>query len=71
MLPDDAPKPAKVQGVGQPLPVRLPWDKTQVLHSCLYYATLAIPFFCTGLVIATAFAPHEPRIRAHLRFLDN
>jgi hypothetical protein len=37
-------------------PARLAWEKTQVLHICLYYVTLAIPFFCTGLIIATAFS---------------
>ena len=37
-------------------PARLSWEKAQVLHICLYYVTLAIPFFCTGLVIATAFS---------------
>ncbi|HEY5973859.1 MAG TPA: hypothetical protein VIU41_03890 [Geobacteraceae bacterium] len=36
-------------------PARLAWEKAQLLHICLYYVTLAIPFFCTGLIIATAF----------------
>jgi hypothetical protein len=37
-------------------PARLSWEKAQAFHICLYYVTLAIPFFCTGLVIATAFS---------------
>src|ERR1700757_4428147 len=28
-------------------PVRLSWEKSQVFHICLYYVTLAIPFFCS------------------------
>ena len=37
-------------------PVRLGWERTQFLYIGLYYVILAAPFFCAGLVIATAFA---------------
>lgn len=37
-------------------PVRLSWDKAQVLSIGLYYIILSIPFFFAGLVIATAFS---------------
>ena len=37
-------------------PVRLSWEKTQFLYVALYYVILALPFFCAGLLIATAFA---------------
>jgi hypothetical protein len=37
-------------------PVRLSWDKTQLLYIGLYYIALSIPFFFTGLIIATAFS---------------
>lgn len=37
-------------------PVRLSWDKTQLLYICLYYITLAVPFFFFGLCIATALS---------------
>ena len=36
-------------------PVRLGWETTQFLYIGLYYLILAAPFFCAGLVIATAF----------------
>lgn len=36
-------------------PVRLSWDKSQLLYIALYYLVLAIPFLITGLLIATAF----------------
>lgn len=37
-------------------PARLSWEKSQLLCICLYYVTLAIPFFFAGLIIATAFS---------------
>ncbi|MEW6215571.1 MAG: hypothetical protein AB1478_10290, partial [Nitrospirota bacterium] len=37
-------------------PVRLSWARTQLLYIGLYYITLSIPFFFTGLIIATAFS---------------
>jgi len=37
-------------------PVRLSWARTQLFYICLYYITLSIPFFFTGLIIATAFS---------------
>jgi spermidine synthase len=36
-------------------PVRLAWEKAEILYLGLYYVLLAIPFFFVGLVIATAF----------------
>ena len=42
-------------------PVRLTWDRTQLFHIALFYLILAIPFFCTGLVIATAFTLQSGR----------
>ncbi|MEW6001175.1 MAG: hypothetical protein AB1638_00770 [Nitrospirota bacterium] len=36
-------------------PVRLPWDRMQLLYIGFYYVALSIPFFFTGLIIATAF----------------
>ncbi|HBG05687.1 MAG: hypothetical protein A2075_09630 [Geobacteraceae bacterium GWC2_58_44] len=42
-------------------PVRLAWDRTQILHLGLFYLILAVPFFCTGLVIATAFTVQSGR----------
>lgn len=37
-------------------PVRLSWDRIQLLYICLYYIVLSIPFFFFGLCIATAFS---------------
>lgn len=37
-------------------PVRLSWERTQLLYIGLYYITLSLPFFCIGLIVATAFA---------------
>ena len=42
-------------------PVRLAWDKVQILYIGSYYLILAVPFFCTGLIIATAFAVQSSR----------
>jgi hypothetical protein len=37
-------------------PVRLLWDRMQLLYIGLYYVILSIPFFFTGLIIVTAFS---------------
>ena len=37
-------------------PVRLSWEKTEVLRIGFHYLVLAVPFLCSGLIIATAFA---------------
>ena len=42
-------------------PVQLVWDWTQLLRIGLLYLVLAMPFFCCGLVIATAFAVQSAR----------
>ncbi len=42
-------------------PVQLAWDWTQLLHIGLLYLVLAVPFFCCGLVIATAFSVQSAR----------
>lgn len=42
-------------------PVRLAWEKGQLLNLALCYVILAVPFFCAGLVVATAFAVQSSR----------
>jgi len=42
-------------------PARLAWDRVQILYIGGYYLILAVPFFCTGLVIATAFTIQSSR----------
>ncbi len=42
-------------------PVRLTWERAQLFHIALFYLILATPFFCTGLVIATAFTLQSGR----------
>jgi hypothetical protein len=42
-------------------PVRLAWEKGQLLNLGLYYLILAVPFFCTGLMVATAFTAQSDR----------
>ena len=37
-------------------PARLSWDRIQLLYITLYYVILSFPFFCFGLIIATAFS---------------
>ncbi|HXX58097.1 MAG TPA: hypothetical protein VEI96_08870, partial [Thermodesulfovibrionales bacterium] len=37
-------------------PVRLSWEKAQLLYIGLYYVTLSVPFFFTGSITATAFS---------------
>lgn len=37
-------------------PVRLSWDRIQLLYISLYYLTLSLPFFSFGLIISTAFS---------------
>ncbi len=42
-------------------PVRLAWEPWELLNILLTYLCLALPFFCTGLVIATAFSVENQR----------
>lgn len=42
-------------------PVRLNWETMQILYLSLIYLILALPFFCTGLVITTAFTLQSGR----------
>lgn len=42
-------------------PIRLAWDRWELLNILLTYLCLALPFFCTGLVIATAFSVENRR----------
>jgi hypothetical protein len=42
-------------------PVRLAWERGQLAYIALFYLILALPFFCTGLVIATAFTLQSGR----------
>jgi hypothetical protein len=42
-------------------PVQLAWDRTELLSIGLLYAVLAIPFFCCGLVVVTAFSVQSGR----------
>lgn len=37
-------------------PAKISWDNNQLFYVSLYYLTLSIPFFFTGLIIGTAFA---------------
>jgi hypothetical protein len=42
-------------------PVRLSWDRVQLLYICLYYLLLSTPFFFFGLSVATAFSSASSR----------
>ena len=42
-------------------PIQLAWDKGQLLNIGLLYLVLAMPFFCGGLVVATAFSVQSAR----------
>ncbi len=42
-------------------PVRLAWEKLELLNILLTYLCLALPFFFSGLVIATAFSVESRR----------
>jgi hypothetical protein len=42
-------------------PVRLAWERTELLNILLTYIFLSLPFFCAGLVIATAFSVESER----------
>jgi len=42
-------------------PVRLAWEWTELLHIVLIYIFLSLPFFCTGIVITTAFSVASDR----------
>lgn len=37
-------------------PVRLSWDRVQLLYICIYYIVLSVPFFFFGLCIAVALS---------------
>lgn len=37
-------------------PVRLSWDRAQLIYICLYYIVLSVPFFFFGLCIAAALS---------------
>lgn len=44
---------------------RIVWERIQTLYLALYYLTLAVPFFCVGLVtglLLAAHADHAPRL---------
>lgn len=42
-------------------PVRLAWEGGELFHILFLYLFLALPFFCTGLVITTAFSVASER----------
>jgi hypothetical protein len=42
-------------------PVRLSWEWTEILRIGFHYLALAVPFLCTGLLMATAFASRSSR----------
>jgi len=42
-------------------PVRLSWDRFQLLYFALYCLTLSIPFFFAGILIATVFTFYSDR----------
>ena len=42
-------------------PVKLSWDGTQILYIALYCFVLSIPFFFTGILIATAFSTQSEK----------
>jgi hypothetical protein len=42
-------------------PVRLSWERTEILYLGLYYLFLALPFFFSGLIIATALTAGSGR----------
>src|SRR6266498_3831977 len=37
-------------------PVRLSWDRMQLIYICLYYVILSVPFFFFGLIVSIAFS---------------
>ncbi len=42
-------------------PVRLSWEKAEILRIGFHYVVLAVPFLCAGLIIATAFSAWSSR----------
>lgn len=42
-------------------PFRLAWERRELLKILLTYLSLALPFFCTGLIVATAFSLENRR----------
>ncbi len=45
-------------------PVRLSWDRLQLLAISLYYIILCIPFFCFGLIVSSAYAAMSEQANA-------
>lgn len=37
-------------------PVKLSWSSMQIFYICMYYIILSVPFFFTGLIVATVLA---------------
>src|SRR5512139_2841953 len=50
-------------------PVKLSWDRSQLLYISLYYLFLSLPFFFCGLIISTTFSALE-RPPAHIYGAD-
>lgn len=50
-------------------PVKLSWDKKQVLYIAVYYLFLGIPFFFSGLIILSAMA-YMPEKAGRIYFFD-
>ncbi|HSB31188.1 MAG TPA: hypothetical protein VLD55_06265 [Candidatus Sulfobium mesophilum] len=50
-------------------PVKLSWDRSQLLYISLYYLFLSLPFFFCGLIISTTFSTLE-RPPAHIYGAD-
>jgi spermidine synthase len=42
-------------------PVKFSWDKTQILSLALYCIVLSVPFFFSGMLIASAFSHYSER----------
>ncbi len=42
-------------------PVRLSWDKIELVYICLYYLLLSVPFFFFGLSVSTVFTSLSSR----------
>lgn len=45
-------------------PVKFSWDRTQIFFVALYCIVLSIPFFFSGMLIASAFSLHSERAGA-------
>ncbi|MFH2069289.1 MAG: hypothetical protein ABII89_07520 [Candidatus Omnitrophota bacterium] len=42
-------------------PVKLSWSRIQLLYFCLYYLVFSLPFFFSGLIVATALSCRSER----------